>query len=83
LWYNHLKTILLKYNFIAFPYDEAVFINKNEGIIIACHVDDFIITGPNNSKKTPTLFPIYQKLDLVSLEELFTFLGKEININRS
>ena len=56
--------ILIKLGFIIFLYDKAVFINTSYQIIIICHIDDLIISGPNDNK----------------LDEIVTEINKTINL---
>jgi hypothetical protein len=91
LWYKHLTTILSKLSFIIFPYDEAVFIHINYKIIIVCHVDDLIITGPNKAQIELISKEVNKEIKLQYIGQLSQFLGmnfiitnnKELYINQT
>src|SRR5208337_4480510 len=82
LWYTHLKSVLAKQGFDVFPYDEGVFIHREKGIIIACHVDDFIITGPNNREIETIITAISSEIKLQYIGKVSNFLGNEIIIDK-
>jgi hypothetical protein len=81
LWYKHLLDICKELNFEILPFDEAIFINKELKIIIICHVDDLIITGPNKDEITKITIKMSIKLKLEYLSEINQFLSIEINLN--
>ena len=74
LWYKHLTTLLNKLGFEIFPYDEAVFIHIAYKIIIVCHVDDIIITGPNNNQIQDIIQQVNKDIKLQYLGELSSIL---------
>ena len=82
LWYKHLKQALLKEGFEVFPFDEGIFIHSTKGIIICCHVDDFIITGANKAVIEAFTKSLAKSIKITYLGEISTFLGNEIEINR-
>ncbi len=82
LWYTPLKSVLAKQGFDVFPYDEDIFIHKEKGIIIAYHVNDFIITGPNNKEIKTIITIISFKIKLQHIDEISKFLGNEIIIDK-
>src|SRR5271167_2355503 len=77
LWYKHLLDICKELGFEILPFDEAIFINKELKIIIICHVDDLIITGPNKDKITKITTQMSIKLKLEYIGEINQFLGME------
>ena len=83
MWYKHLTTLLNKSGFEIFPYDEAVFINITYKIIIVCHVDDIIITGPNNNQIQQVIQQVNKDIKLQYLGELAQFLGMNFKINNN
>ena len=83
LWYKHLYNILNKLGFTIFPYDEAVFIHIEYKIIIICHVDDFITTGPNNTQIQLIIKEVNKEIKLQYLGELNQFLGMDFTINNN
>jgi len=82
LWYIHLKSVLAKQGFNVFLYNEGIFIHREKGIIIACHVDDFIITGPNNKEIKTIVTAISSEIKLQYIGEMSNFLGNEIIIDK-
>jgi len=83
LWYKHLSTILIKLGFIIFPHDEAVFIHISFQIIIICHVDDLIITGPNNNQIEQIITELNKTIKLQDLGLLNQFLGMDFIITNN
>jgi hypothetical protein len=83
LWYKHLYNILNKLGFTIFPHDEAVFIHIEYKIIIICHVDDFITTGPNDNLIALIIKEVNKEIKLQYLGELNQFLGMDFIINNN
>ena len=83
MWYKHLSTILIKLGFIIFPHDEAVFIHIDFQIIIICHVDDLIITGPNNNQIEQIITELNKTIKLQDLGLLNQFLGMDFIITNN
>jgi len=81
LWYKHLSAILIELGFIIFPYDEAVFMHITYSMIIICHVDDLIITGPDNIQIQQIVTEINKDIKLQDLGELSQFLGMDFKYN--
>jgi hypothetical protein len=81
LWYKHLLEVCKELNFDILPFDEAIFINKELKIIIICHVDDLIITGPNKDEINKITINMSNKLKLEYLGEINQFLGMEIKLD--
>jgi transposase InsO family protein len=82
LWYKYLKEILLKFDFVVFPFDEGVFINLRRRIIICCHVDDLLVAGATQLDCNTLMAEIAKTVKLQYLGPVSTFLGNEIEINR-
>src|SRR5208337_5650466 len=82
LWYIHLKSVLAKQGFNVFLYIEGIFIHREKGIIIAYHVDDFIITGPNNKEIKTIVTAISSENKLQYIGKVSNFLGNEIIIDK-
>jgi len=81
LWYKHLLNILKELGFTTLPFDEAIFIHLEYKIIIICHVDDLIITGPNKSIINNIINKLSLKLKIEYIGQVHQFLGMEINLN--
>jgi hypothetical protein len=82
LWYKHLSSIFKQLDFEIFAYNEAAFIHTKYSIIVICHVDDLIITGPNKDKIDEIISKITKLLKLQDMGEINQFLGMEFTINR-
>src|SRR5208337_4659157 len=82
LWYIYLESVLAKQGFNVFLYNEGIFIYREKGIIIACHVDNFIITGPNNKEIKIIITAISLEIKLQYIGKVSNFLGNEIIIDR-
>lgn len=82
LWYKHLYTILKQLGFTTFPYDEAIFIHTTLHIFLICHVDDFIVTGPDNTEIEQVIQKLNKSLKIQYLGEINQFLGMEFKINK-
>jgi hypothetical protein len=78
LWYKYLKDILYKYGFKVLPYDEGVFINTTNSIIILCHVDDLIVVGPNKAQIESIINQASKDIKIQPMGTPSTFLGIEI-----
>ena len=74
---------MLKYGFIIFLYDEAVFIHPKYKILLACHVNDIFVTGPNVYKIKEIFNKIFNEIKLLLIGDLHSFLGCKITINNS
>ena len=81
LWYEHLLGILENYDFKAMPYDSAIFINSAEKIIIVCHVDDLIITGPDQSVIDTLINSLSRSIKLEKIGNINQFLGMRVETN--
>ena len=81
LWYKHLLSILKDLSFITLPYDEAIFIHKEYSIIIICHVDDLIITGPNKDKIKDIITSLSKLIKIEYIGKLHQFLGMEFKLD--
>jgi hypothetical protein len=82
LWYKHLSEVLQKEGFIVFPYDEGVFVHTEKQIIIACHVDDLLVTAAKEDTAKAVLNNIAKVIKLQYMGEISTFLGSEFVIDR-
>jgi hypothetical protein len=82
LWYKYLSNILNKLGFKAIPYDEGAFINHHYKMILLCHVDDLIITGPNHKQIKEISEKISTDIELKYIGEVNTFLGIQMKINK-
>ena len=51
LWYEFLAEILKAIGFITLPYDSGAFVHPTKGVVILCHVDDFLALGENEAIK--------------------------------
>lgn len=78
LWYEHLLSVLKYFGFCEMPYDSAVFIHSVDKIIILCHVDDLIITGPSDDKIDDLVSKISEKIKLEKIGNINQFLGMQI-----
>lgn len=78
LWYEYLLSILQKHGFIAMPYDCAIFIDRARMIIIVCHVDDLIITGPCQATIEIFILEVTKIIKLEKIGNINQFLGMQI-----
>jgi len=67
----------------VFPFNKGIFIYAKKGIIICCYVDDFIITVKNQAIIDDFIKNLSKSLKVKYLGEISTFLGNEIEINRT
>jgi Reverse transcriptase (RNA-dependent DNA polymerase) len=81
LWYKYLLDACKEHGFIILPFDEAIFIHEEYKIIIICHVDDLIITGPNETKLNNIITKLSNKLKLEYIGLINQFLRMEINLD--
>ncbi|KAI0992373.1 hypothetical protein K3495_g15813 [Podosphaera aphanis] len=78
LWYEHLLGILNNFGFSTMPYDNAIFINSIQKIIIICHVDDLIFTGPNQKEINNLVQQISKHIKIETIGNINQFLGMQI-----
>ena len=71
LWYKHLLEALTKLGFEVLPYDEAIFIHNKLKIIIICHVDDLIFTGPNNNEISNIVKELTKTIKIEYISEIY------------
>ena len=81
LWYKHLLEALTKLGFEALPYDEAIFIHNKLKIIIICHVDDLIFTGPNSNEISNIVKELTKTIKIEYISAIHQFLGMEIKLD--
>lgn len=77
-WYKHLASILSKYGFEILPKDNGAFLNKEAGIIIACHVDDMLIFGPQLKDINTLKQNLLKHIEVSDLGHVKHYLGIEI-----
>ena len=82
LWYEFLSKILKALGFITLPHDQGAFVHPTKGIVILCHVDDFLILGENEAIIDSVLEEISLKVKLQALGEVSTFLGIEFSLEK-
>jgi hypothetical protein len=70
-----------EHSFIVLPFNEAIFIYEEYKIIIICHVNDLIITGPDETKITDIVNKLSNKLKLEYIRLINQFLRIEINLD--
>ena len=71
LWYKHLLEALTKLSFEVLPYDEAIFIHNKLKIIIICHVNDLIFTGPNNNEISNIVKELTKTIKIEYISEIY------------
>ena len=82
LWYEFLAEILKAIGFITLPYDSGAFVHPTKGVVILCHVDNFLALGENEAIKE-VLEVVSEKIKLQELGEVSTFLGIEFSLEES
>ena len=81
LWYKHLLEALTKLGFEALPYDEAIFIHNKLKIIIICHIDNLIFTGPNNNEISNIIKKLTRTIKIKYISEVHQFLRIKIKLD--
>ena len=71
LWYKHLLEALTKLGFEVLPYDEAIFIHNKLKIIIICHIDNLIFTGPNNNEISNIIKELTKTIKIEYISEIY------------
>ena len=82
LWYEFLSKILKAIGFITLPYDQGAFVHPIKGVVILCHVDDFLALGENKAIMNSVLEEVSLKVKLQALGEVSTFLGIEFSLEK-
>lgn len=78
LWYEHLLGVLQVNGFDTMPYDSAIFIHPKLKIIIICHVDDLIITGPEERQINVIVEELTKSVKLEKIGNINQFLGMQV-----
>ena len=78
LWYEHLLGVLKKHGFQEMPYDSAIFIHPAQKLIIVCHVDDLIMTGPDPSLIEKCVSELSKSLKIEKIGNINQFLRMQI-----
>ncbi|RKF60525.1 Retrovirus-related Pol polyprotein from transposon TNT 1-94 [Golovinomyces cichoracearum] len=78
LWYEHLRSVLETQGFIVMPHDSAIFIQPQKLIIIVCHVDDLITTGPDDDQIDHLMGQLSKTIKIETIGQINQFLGMEI-----
>ena len=82
LWYEFLSKILKAIGFVTLPYDQGAFVHPTKGVVILCHVDDFLALGENEAILNSVLEEVSLKVKLQALGEVSTFLGIEFSLEK-
>ncbi|KAH7556718.1 hypothetical protein BM1_06152 [Bipolaris maydis] len=82
-WQKLLSSLLYQLGFQSLPIDTATYIHQKQKIIIATHVDDLLIFGPDEQRIQQLFYKLsdISELEIKDLGDVTEFLG--IQINRS
>jgi len=83
LWYEFLSKILKAKGFITLPHDQGAFVHPTKGIVILCHVDDFLVLGENKAIIDSVLKEVSLKVKLQALGEVSTFLRIKFSLEKN
>ena len=83
LWYEFLASILKAIGFVTLPFDQGAFVHPTKGLVILCHVDDFLALGESEAELDKALKEVLRKIKLQELGEVSTFLGIEFSLEKS
>ena len=83
LWYEFLASILKAIGFVTLPFDQGAFVHPTKGLVILCHVDDFLALGESEAELDKALEEVSRKIKLQELGEVSTFLGIEFSLEKS
>ena len=81
LWYKYLSSILAKFGFKVFIYDEGIYINPKDKCILICHVDDILVIHKDLSYIYNIVAKISHYIKIEEIGIVSMFLGNSITIN--
>ncbi|CAD6498717.1 BgTH12-01134 [Blumeria graminis f. sp. triticale] len=80
-WQDKVKSLMHTRGFKALAADDAIYFNKDSGVIVASYVDDFLLIGPDKSKISALTKSLNKSVPLNDLGEASWFLG--VRVQRS
>lgn len=81
LWYQFLANALAKIGYSKNPYDEACFINNENGNILVAHVDDMLIIAQDHKFVQKLEDQLAKEMKIERIGPVKSFLGHDIEIN--
>ena len=82
-WYGHIHQCFLSNSFSRSDADPSLFIHYNRPVILLLYVDDLVLAAPTLNQIDWIRTKLNQEFDMTDLGEIHTFLGLEIERNRS
>jgi len=82
-WYGRINSFFSSYNFIRSDADHTLFINYDKHVILRLYVDDLVLAAPTGEQIDWIRIKLHEEFSMTDLGELRTFLGLEIERNRT
>ena len=82
-WYGRIESFFRSQNFIRSTADHSLFINYERQVILLLYVDDLVLAAPTTDQIDWIRTKLHKEFDMTDLGELKTFLGLEIEQDRS
>ena len=82
-WYGRINSFFNSYNFIRSDADHSLFINYDRKVILLLYVDDLVLAAPTADQIDWIRIKLHEEFSMTDLGELKTFLGLEIERNRT
>ena len=82
-WYGRIHDFFTSNNFIRSESDHSLFINYEKKIILLLYVDDLVLAAPSKDLINWIRMKLHKEFEMTDLGDLSTFLGLEIERNRS
>lgn len=78
IWFNTLKSALQNLGFAQIIDDYSVFVNKDEGVILAVYVDDLLVMGSSRINIDRTKKELGNRFEMTDLGDASHYLGIRI-----
>jgi len=77
-WQRKAREIMRQFGFEPLKCDNAVYHNSKNGDVVASHVDDFLLCGPDKDRLTKLISGVTEVIEIDDLGEADWYLGVKI-----
>jgi len=82
-WYGRIDMFFRSHDFIRSDADHSLFINYDRKVILQLYVDDLLLAAPTTLQINWIRTKLHAEFEMTDLGDLKTFLGLEINRDRT